>query len=84
MIFNDLYLKKKAMYWALNFAWKLSSFIIKLCEKNSSVNLRFKIFVVAFWARKLFGTFEKWATGLLLVCFTTFESCLTVKCFFST
>ena len=52
------------MYWALNFAWKLSSFVIKLCEKNSSVNLRFKIFVVAFRARKLFGTFEKRATEL--------------------
>ena len=32
-------------------------------KKNSSVNCRFKIFVVAFRARKLFGTFEKRAPG---------------------
>ena len=37
-----------------------------MCEKNSSVNLRFAIFVVAFRARKLFGTFEKRAPDLLV------------------
>ena len=43
--------------------------ILKLCEKNSSANIRFKIFVTAFRARKLFGTFEKCAPGhaLLLI-----------------
>ena len=39
--------------------------MLKICEKNSSVNLRFEIFVVAFRARKLFGTFEKRAPGHL-------------------
>ena len=39
-------------------------FVLKLCEKNSSVNLRFKIFIVAFRPRKLFGTFEKRTPGL--------------------
>ena len=39
---------------------------IKLCEKNSSVDLRFKIFVVAFRARKVFETFEKRVPGPLL------------------
>ena len=39
-------------------------FVFKLCEKNSSVNIRFKIFVMAFRAQKLFGTFEKQAPGL--------------------
>ena len=42
-------------------------FILKICEKNSSVNLRFEIFVVAFRARKLFGTFEKRAPGHVFV-----------------
>ena len=37
--------------------------MLKICEKNSSVNLRLEIFVVAFRARKLFGTFEKRAPG---------------------
>ena len=38
--------------------------LIKIVKKkNSSVNFRFKIFVVAFRARKLFGTFEKRAPG---------------------
>ena len=32
-IFNDLYLKKKALYRHF--------FVLKLCEKNSSVNIRF-------------------------------------------
>ena len=34
-------------------------FVLKICQKNSSVNLRFEIFVMAFRVRKLFGTFEK-------------------------
>ena len=38
--------------------------ILKICEKNSSVNLRFEIFVAAFRARKLFGTFEKRAPAV--------------------
>ena len=38
--------------------------MLKLCQKNSSVNLRFKIFDIAFRARKLFGTFEKRVPGL--------------------
>ena len=36
---------------------------LKLREKNSSVNTRFKIFVMGFRARKFFGTFENWALG---------------------
>ena len=36
---------------------------INICEKNSSVNSRFEIFVMGFRVRKLFGTFEKWAPG---------------------
>ena len=36
-----------------------------MCEKNSSINERFKIFVKAFRARKFFGTFEKQAPGLM-------------------
>ena len=35
----------------------------KICEKNSSVNLRFEIFVTAFRVRELFGTFQKRAPG---------------------
>ena len=42
---------------------KLTLFVLKLCEKNISVNMRFKIFVTAFRARKLFGNFEKRAPG---------------------
>ena len=38
-----------------------------MCEKNSSVNVRFEIFVVAFRPRKLFGTFEKRTPGLMFV-----------------
>ena len=38
-------------------------FVLKLCEKNRSVNMRFKIFVMAFRARKLLGTFEKRASA---------------------
>ena len=38
---------------------EVTLFVLKLCEKNSLVNLRFKIFIMAFRARKLFGTFEK-------------------------
>ena len=41
-------------------------FVLKLCEKNSSVNLRFEIFITAFRDRKLFGTFEKRAPGLII------------------
>ena len=37
--------------------------MLKICEKNSSVNLRLEIFVMAFRVRKLFGTFEKRAPG---------------------
>ena len=37
--------------------------MFKICEKNSSVNLRLEIFVMAFRVRKLFGTFEKRAPG---------------------
>ena len=37
--------------------------MLRICEKNSSVNLRFEIFVVAFRVRKRFGTFEKRAPG---------------------
>ena len=37
--------------------------MLKICEKNSSVNLRLEIFVMAFRVRKLCGTFEKWAPG---------------------
>ena len=37
--------------------------MLKICEKNSSVNVRFEIFVMAFRVRKLFGTFEKRAPG---------------------
>ena len=32
-------------------------------KKNSPVNIRFMVFVMAFRARKLFGTFEKRAPG---------------------
>ena len=39
------------------------SIVLKLCEKNSPVNLRFEIFVAAFRARKFFGTFKKRAAG---------------------
>ena len=38
--------------------------MLKICEKNSSVNLRLEIFVMAFRVRKLFGTFEKRAPGV--------------------
>ena len=38
-------------------------FILKLREKNSSANVRFKIFVSVFRARKLCETFEKRAPG---------------------
>ena len=37
------------------------NFVLKLCDKNSSVNIWFKIFVVAFQARNL--NFEKRAPG---------------------
>ena len=70
-IFNNLYLKKESsVYRQQNFTWKLTSFVLKLCEKNRSVNIRFKIFVMsvmAFRALKLLGTFEKRAPGLLLI-----------------
>ena len=36
-----------------------SLFRVKICEKNSSVILRFEISVMAFRIQKLFGTFEK-------------------------
>ena len=39
--------------------------MLKICEENSSVNLRLEIFVMAFRVRKLFGTFEKRAPGPL-------------------
>ena len=42
-------------------------FVLKLCEKNSSVKIRFKIFVMAFRARKLFEIIEKQAPGRLRV-----------------
>ena len=35
--------------------WKLTLFVLKLCEKNSSVKLMFKIFVVAFQAKNVSG-----------------------------
>ena len=35
-----------------------------MCEKNSPVNLRFEIFVIAFRVRNLFGTLEKRAPRL--------------------
>ena len=38
-------------------------FVLEPCEKNSSVNVRFVIFVTAFRARKLLGPFEKRASG---------------------
>ena len=38
--------------------------VLKLCDKNSSGNVRFKIFVAGFRAQKLFGTFAKWAPGM--------------------
>ena len=41
--------------------------MLKICEKNSSVNLRLEIFVMAFRVRKLFGTFEKRAPGLYCI-----------------
>ena len=40
---------------------------VKICEKNSSVNLRLEIFVMAFRVRKLFGTFEKRAPVRLIL-----------------
>ena len=49
----------------LNFASKLTLFVLKFCEKNSSANIKFEIFAMAFRARKLFGTFKKRAPGLL-------------------
>ena len=57
--------KRKQYINALNFAWKLTLFVLKLCEKNSFVNIRFKIFVMAFRARRLFGAFEKRAHGTI-------------------
>ena len=40
-IFNDLYLKKESNAQALNFACKLTLFVLKFCDKNSSVNIKF-------------------------------------------
>ena len=63
--------------------------MLKICEKNSSVNLRLEIFVMAFRVRKLFGTFEKRAPGIffnLLLCFRfnrfrrCFSSVVVLKC----
>ena len=44
--------------------------IKKMCEKISSVNLRFEIFVTVFRVQKLFGTFEKRAPGLAILTFS--------------
>ena len=41
-------------------------FVLKLCEKNSSVNLRFKILVVALRARKLFGPAKPFLIACIL------------------
>ena len=38
-------------------------FILKIREKNSSLNLRFETFVMAFRVRKLFDTLEKRVPG---------------------
>ena len=38
-------------------------FILKIRENNSSLNLRFETFVMAFRVRKLFDTFEKRVPG---------------------
>ena len=54
---------------------KRKLFILKICEKNTSVNLRFEIFVVAFRARKLFGTFKKRAPGDLLTYLELYCKC---------
>ena len=40
---------------ALKFARELTLFVLKLFEKNSSVNIRFKIFVMAFRSENFLG-----------------------------
>ena len=42
-IFNDLYLKRKQCI-GFELCMEVNLFVLKLCEKNSSVNVEFKIF----------------------------------------
>ena len=55
--------------------------MLKICEKNSSVNLRLEIFVMAFRVRKLFGTFEKRAPGSVQFGTVLIQSHVNVKVF---
>ena len=57
----------------LNRGFTVTLFALKLCEKKSSGNIRFKIFVMAFQARKLFGTFEKRVPGACQLIMSTIQ-----------
>ena len=51
--------QNKGVLIDMKLCMKGNFFILKVYENNSSVNLRFEIFVVAFRIQKLFGTFKK-------------------------
>ena len=61
--FLIVYILKTKKYIGMKLCMKGNLFVLKICQKNSSVNLRLEIFVMAFRVRKLFGTFEKRAPG---------------------